>query len=313
MAVFIPANYGAAGVKAQVWTKGTSGGQLMAALRAALAQGVQRNALLRHGLSEADAAQIQSVRAPLLVTNPDAAASRRAVAIGSAASLVMVYLLLMAVVMNGSMMLQGVIEERSNKLLEAILACIRPTTLMNGKLIGLGASGLLLIAVWVAIILFLGHSLHGPIADFLKPVIAGLGEPWRVAALLFYFLAGYLAVSLIFLAIGSVSNSMQDAQGFLMPLIWALMIPIMLMLTSSVRDPDGLFPRVMSWIPIYTPFAMLARLGHGVAPWEVAGTGALLVLFLLAEFVLVGRLFESNLLASGRPGWGGLKKLMAGK
>ena len=247
----------------------------------------------------------------IIVTEPKTGTGRAAIVIRSAAPFALVYLLLMAVMLSGSMMLQGVIEERSNKLLEAILACIRPGKLMKGKLFGLGAIGLLLVSVWVGIILFVGYTVHGPVADFLAPVLAGLTQPWMIAALLFYFLTGYLVVSLIFLGVGSISNSMQDAQGFLMPLIWALMIPIVLMVTSTIRDPGGLFPRIMSWIPVYTPFAMLARLGGGVAPWEVIGTGVLLLAFLAVEFCsFIGRLFEANLLAAGQPPkWSMLKKV----
>jgi ABC-2 type transport system permease protein len=313
MAVYIPANFGTPGASARVWTNGAPNPQLMAAVRATLTQGLQRNALLRRGLDLQEAARIQSLRAPVIVTEPKAGTGRPAIVIRSAAPFALVYLLVMAVMMSGSMMLQGVIEERSNKLLEAILACIRPGALMKGKLFGLAAIGLLLIAVWVGIILVAGYTVHGPVADFLKPVLAGL-TPWMIAALLFYFLTGYLVVSLIFLGIGSVSNSMQDAQGYLMPLIWALMIPIVLMVTSALRDPGGLFPRIMSWIPVYTPFAMLARLGGGVALWEVIGTGVLLIAFLAVEFVLIGRLFEANLLAAGQPPkWSMLKKVMSGK
>ncbi len=313
MAVYIPADFGAPGAAARVWTSGTPNAQLMAAVRTTLTQKLQRNALLRRGLGLLEAAQIQALRAPVIVVEPKAGTSRAAIVIRSAAPLALVYLLVMSVMISGSMMLQGVIEERSNKLLEAVLACIRPGELMKGKLFGLGAIGLSLVGVWLGIMLFAGYAVQGPVADFLRPVLAGLSQPWMVAALLFYFLTGYLVVSLIFLAIGSVSNSMQDAQGFLMPVIWALMIPIVLMATSAIRDPGGLFPRIMSWIPVYTPFAMLVRLGGGVAPWEVIGTGVLLLAFLGIEFVLIGRIFEANLLATGQPKWRALKKMISGR
>ena len=312
MAVYIPADLGAPDAKIRVWTKGSSAAGPMAALRAALRQALQRQALLRQGLSPEQAQPILAMTVPIVLMDPKAQSGPSGAAIGAATSIVLVYLLLMAVIMNGSMMLQGVIEERSNKLLESILACIRPGQLMIGKLLGLAATGLSLIAVWVGIILVLGHSLPGPLADFLAPVIAGLRQPWMIAALLFYFLSGYLVVSLIFLSIGSISNSMQDAQGFLMPLIWALMIPIVLMLTAVVRDPGALFPRVMSWIPVYTPFAMLARLGHGVPIWEIAGTAALLILFLVVEFLVAARIFEANLLATAKPSWRALKAMVGG-
>lgn len=300
-AIYIPATYGNAGTPVRIWTSGAPNTQLMAAFRAGLTEILQLKALIAGGTSPQTARRAQALRAPIVVTQPAVGSGRADVIIRSAAPLAAMYLLLMVSLVSGSMMLQGVLEERSNRLLESILACIRPDQLMKGKLFGLAAVGLLLIAVWVGLALVAAYAITGPVGDFLRPAVAALNQPWMIAALLFYFIAGYLAVSLIFLAIGSVSNSPQDAQALLMPLIWALTIPIIFMMTAVLRDPDGLFPRVMSWIPIYTPFAMLARLGSGVQAWEVARSGLLLAAFLALEFSLIGRIFESNILSTGQP------------
>jgi ABC-2 type transport system permease protein len=214
--------------------------------------------------------------------------------------MVMAYLLLVTALITGGMMLQGIIEERANKLLEAVLACIRPSELMAGKLLGLGAIGLTVMAVWVGCALGAAFAMPGVAADYLRPSLALL-EPWMVAALIFYFMMGYLIVSMIFLTIGSLSNSMQDAQAYLMPVMMVLMLPVMLMIGSTFANPGGALPLIMSWIPIYTPFAMLARLGSGVSLLEVLGTGVLLVAFVAAELFLLGRLFQASLLHTGQP------------
>src|SRR5262249_47016443 len=98
-----------------------------------------------------------------------------------------------------------------------------------------------------------------------------------------------------------LSNSLQDAQAYLMPVIFIIMLPTLFMMVSILQSPGALLPRILSWIPIYTPFAMLGRLGGGVQLWEVLGTGALLVLFLIAELWALGRLFQANLLNTGQP------------
>lgn len=300
-AIYIPANCRDAGMPVRIWTNGAPNTQLMGAVRSGVNQIVQLRALVEGGMTPQTALRVQTLRAPVIVARPSAGSGRADVVIRSAAPLAAMYLLLMVSIVSGSMMLQGVLEERSNRLLESILACIRPDQLMKGKLFGLAAIGLLLIAVWVGVALLAAYSMPGPVGDFLRPAIVALNQPWMIAALLFYFIAGYLMLSLLFLAIGSVSNSPQDAQSLLMPLIWGLMIPIIVMMTAVLRDPDSLFPRVLSWIPIYAPFAMLARLGSGVELWEVAGSGALLLAFLALEFALIGRIFESNVLSTGQP------------
>lgn len=314
-AIYIPANYGDVGVPAHIWTSGVPNTQLMAAVRSGLVQIVQLRGLIESGTPPKTALRVQTLQAPVIVNQPSAGSDRADVAIRSAAPLGAVYLLLLASIISGSMMLQGVLEERSNKLLESILACISPDQLMKGKLFGLAATGLLLITAWVGVALLLAaYLIQGPVDTSLRLAVAALTQPWMIVALLFYFIAGYLAVSLIFLAIGSVSNSLQDAQGFLMPVFLALMIPVNLMTPVVIRDPGSLFPRVLSWIPIYTPFAMLARLGSGVPLWEFAGSGVLLIAFLALEFALIGPIFESNILSTGQPPkWNAITKMILRK
>jgi ABC-2 type transport system permease protein len=104
---------------------------------------------------------------------------------------------------------------------------------------------------------------------------------------------------MLFLAIGSISDNMRDAQGYLSPLIFALTLPFIVLVQTVLRDPDGLLPRVMTWIPPYSPFAVMARLGGGISAWEIVGAGALLAVFVALELWAIGRLFQANLLQAG--------------
>jgi ABC-2 type transport system permease protein len=185
---------------------------------------------------------------------------------------------------------------------------------MYGKLLGLGAIGFTIILVWVGFALTAALSVQGVVADFIRPSLAALDQPWIVAAMLFYFVAGYLIISMLYLAIGALSNSLQDAQAYLMPVIFIIMLPTMFMMITIVQNPDALLPRVMSWIPLYTPFAMLGRMGSGVSLLEVLGTGVMLAAFVVAELFLIGRLFQASLLQTGQPpALMGLIRRMSGK
>jgi len=243
---------------------------------------------------------ITNLSTPIELSAPPQGAGREQVMIRSALPLALVYLLLVTVMTTGSMMLQGVIEERSNKLLESILAAIRPADLMYGKLIGLGAIGLTILGVWVGAAVGAALAVQGMVADIVKPSLSAI-EPWMFGAMLFYFLAGYLIISMLYLAIGALSNSLQDAQSYLMPVIMLIMLPVIFMMVSVIQQPNGMFPAIMSWIPLYTPFAMLARLGAGVSIVEVLGTGAMLAAFVVVEMILLGRLFQASLLRTGQP------------
>ncbi len=195
------------------------------------------------------------------------------------------------------------VEERSNKLLESVLACIRPATLLNGKLLGLGGVGLGIIAVWAGCAVVAAMASTGGLADALRTSLEAIDQWWVIPAMVLYFLSGYLILSMIFLAIGSLSDSMQDAQSYLTPVLLVVMLPVFIMMQASLRDPDSLITLILSWIPIYTPFAMLARLGTGVSLAEVVGTSVLLVAFIAFELVFLGRLFQASVLNAGKPSW----------
>jgi ABC-2 type transport system permease protein len=300
LAIYIPSDFGWPGVPLRLWTTGLANAALIDSVRDELTQALKLRAFRARGLSVADTAQIEAMVVPLDVAQPPSGTGRGQMMVRSLVPLALTYLLLITAFITGGMMLQGIIEERSNRLLESVLACIRPNQLMFGKLLGLGAIGLTVMAVWVGCALGAAYFQQGFIADYLRPSLAML-QPWMVAAMMFYFIAGYLIVSMAFMAIGSVSNSMQDAQAYLMPVMMTLMLPVILMMGSIFSNPGGALPRVMSWIPIYTPFTMLMRLGNGVSLAELLGTGALLIVFVAVELFALGRVFQASLLNTGQP------------
>jgi ABC-2 type transport system permease protein len=296
-AIYIPAE-GAP----RIWTNGrANGANLIEIVQEERSHMARVAALAASGLDPVAAARIDTLRAPLMVTAPPAGGGRAQMQIRSAVPLALVYLLLMAALITGGMMLQGVIEERSNRLLEAVLACVEPRELMLGKLLGLGAVGLTILAAWVGCGLLAAFAIDGVAADYLRPSLAALNQPWMIPAMIFYFFTGYLILAMAYLAIGSLSDSMQDAQAYLMPVTMGVLLPVMLMVMSSLQNPGGWLPEVMSWIPLYTPFAMLARMGMGVSLMEVLGTGILLVAFVALELLLLGRVFRASLLNTGQP------------
>ena len=129
-------------------------------------------------------------------------------------------------IITGSMMLQGLVEERANKLFEAVLACVSPRELMIGKLAGISAIGLSIVGIWVsAAVVIIQINPSSPLG-FLLPALASLGEtPWIAAAMFFYFLAGFLTIGMIFLAVALIRDSMQEAQAYLMPIAMVISVP----------------------------------------------------------------------------------------
>ncbi len=297
VAIYIPADVDSGG-QVHVWTSGTAGAALIEDARLELTRGLRLKSIRDAGVDPLTAAQIQSVSAPLIIAAPELAPD--ATVVHSPVSVVLGFLLLVSTVITGSMMLQGLVEERSNKLLEAVLACVSPRELMVGKLLGISAIGLSIIGVWIGAAAVIAQIEPSSPADFVLPALALLGHtPWIGAALFFYFLSGYLIIGMIFLGVGALSESMQDVQAYLMPLALLIVVPSVALVNLTYRDPNGIVPRIFTWIPFYTPVAMLARLQSGVSAVEVVATCLLLLAFGALELLLLGRLFNEGLIRSG--------------
>ena len=302
-AIYIPADFGPAHPVARVWTAGHPDDDFLGAVHDQLTALLRVEALHDDGLTPAQIAAAASLAPRFDIAAPPEGHSDggKMVLVRSALPIALSYLLFMSIMASGTKMLLGTIEERSNKLLESILACIDARELMYGKLVGVVGLGLTAVVVWVGCAVGAAYSFQGDLADFLRPALSSLQSPWAGAGLVLYFICGYVMIAMILLAVGSISNSIQDAQGYLQPLMMVLLLPYILMVSTMVRDPHNIIVEIMSWIPLYTPFAMLARLGSGVPVWEIAGTGAVMVAFVILELWWLGRVFRDNLLNTGQP------------
>ncbi|THD77412.1 MAG: ABC transporter permease [Phenylobacterium sp.] len=299
LGVYVPANLGEPGATVAMWTNGRPSEDLIDEVRGEISQVLRVRALQASGVDVAALARVQAITAPVSLSVPPAGSGRERMLLRSALPLALAYLLLLSLVISGAWMLQSLLEERSNKLLEAVLACITPNQLLYGKLLGVLGVSAVMILVWIGFAIGGAFAFQGVIADFVRPLLSSLTSPWTALVLIYFFVAGYLCFAMVYLAVGSVSDNMRDAQGYLMPLTFTIILPFMLLANAVLRNPDGVLPKVMTWIPLYTPFAVMARLGGGISALEIVGSGLLLAAFIGLEFVLVGRLFRASLLQAG--------------
>ncbi|GAA0553631.1 ABC-2 type transport system permease protein [Rhizomicrobium palustre] len=207
-------------------------------------------------------------------------------------------LLFLVAFSDAALLLQGVVEEKSTRMIEVLLSCAGPHEIMTGKLLGVVALALTTILGWAVI----GFAMTAPFSDEAVPVIlAGLSGIGLMAPLvLLYFLCGLMIYAALFLGIGATSSSLPDAQALSGPATMVIILPMML-LGPIVQDPNGVLAQVISWIPIYTPFFMLLRLPFHPSAFELWAT-TLLTLF--TTFFLIrqmGRVFARNVLTSERP------------
>ena len=300
VAIYIPADVDSGG-RVRVWISGPADAALAQDVNLELTGSLRLKALQAAGVDPLSAARIETLAAPVSIAPAETHATGTFSLAHSGLPLALAYLLLISMMITGSMMLQGLVEERANKLLEAVLACVSPRELMIGKLAGISATGLSIVTIWVlATVAIVKVNPSSPLG-FVIPALASLGQtPWIAAAMLFYFLSGFLTTGMIFLAIALFCDSMQEAQAYLIPVSLLIALPSALLGNVIARDPNGLLPRIFSWIPVYTPQVMLARLQSGVSSLDLFGTAAVLVLFGVLELLILARLFETNLIQTGR-------------
>ncbi len=246
---------------------------------------LRRDALETRGLSplEADALLTLSPDVTTLDARPGAAADAEVTTADRApfvVAVIMAFVLWMAVFSVANMLLTSLIEEKGGKIIEVLMSTARFQDILIGKLAGVAAMSFTLFAVWgvvgAGLTVFAGAALSG--ADpRLMEVISAVADPQLLLAAVVFFIAGYLMFGAIFLALGSLCDTLQDAQTLMGPVIWMLILPL-LFLFFSLEASDSLFVRAASWVPLWTPFLMMARLPSDPPLWELLGSGALMVL-----------------------------------
>lgn len=309
--VYIPRGFGGQTADVRLWSSEQPGANFVQPLQTVLTQDLRTAYLESTGLARDQARTATSLVPAIAVSTPAPGGGRERMLVRSVVPLLSAYILLMSLLLSGNWILQGLVEERSNKLIETVLACISPDELLYGKLAGTVAVGLTMVLVWGLCATGAAVATQGAIGAFLHAALAPLASPWIILVMLYFFLAGYLMVSMILLAIGAMSDSMRDAQSYLTPVLLVIAMPFTVVAQGVLSNSGATAIKILTWIPIYTPFTMLARLGSGVSTMEIVGSGALLAVFIGIEFVLLARVFRASLLNAGqKPNLAALARLM---
>ncbi|MCL4836539.1 MAG: ABC transporter permease [Thermoanaerobaculia bacterium] len=210
------------------------------------------------------------------------------------------FLLYMVVAIYGQQVLNGVLEEKTTRVVEVLLATVRPVELMLGKLAGIGLVGLTQLGIWLATAVALtAPGVVGAMAwlpEGKMPQVA----PGVVVHFLLLFLLGYFFFATLYAAIGAASNNLQEAQQFAGVVVIFLVAPVLLMM-PVINDPDSVLAVVVSLIPPFTPLLMMLRIAVKMPPaWQVAlgyllsGGFTLLLVWLCARIYRVGILMHGK-------------------
>ena len=212
-------------------------------------------------------------------------------------SVAMAYMLWLMIFSVVQYLLMSTIEERSNKIFDTLLTSVRLPQLLAGKLGAVFAVTATMMGVWVLIgagvTLFSSAALPGELREAIGAGVAASLQPSILIPALISFVLGYLLYGVIFIALGSLCDTIQEAQTLISPLFIILMIP-MFMILIAFDDPTSPIVQFVSWIPFFTPFLLILRMPTEPPLWEVmaqiglmAGT-TLLVLWLATKVYRAG-------------------------
>ncbi|HEX4823768.1 MAG TPA: ABC transporter permease [Candidatus Polarisedimenticolaceae bacterium] len=201
-----------------------------------------------------------------------------------------VILLAISIVASGGTMIQGVSEEKETRVIEIILSSIDARSLLMGKLLGLGAAGLLQLAIWLMMAVVPAAAL-----------VAGLAlSPMTVILCLAYFVLGFLLYGTLMSATGVIGTTARDMQQYGMLWVIGAVSPLWFS-AVLLREPHGTTARILSYIPITSPSTMMFRIGTGGVPWwEIVLTLALLVGWVFVLLRFAARIFRTGLLMYGK-------------
>jgi ABC-2 type transport system permease protein len=209
---------------------------------------------------------------------------------------VIVYLMLFtAVFMTANMVVMALVEEKSNRVAELLLSCVRAETLMAGKLFTGLMLAFLLVGVWLASAVVSIETLFPAVRGMVENLFENFSSIEQTAQLLVFFALAYLTVGAFLLAAGSAATSITDAQAIVAPATLVTM-PIFMLPLAVAYEPAGLLARVTSYVPFFAPFTMMVRTLS--APEGIDILAALVVSLLTLWWMvrLVARVFRANLL-----------------
>ncbi|HEX5153819.1 MAG TPA: ABC transporter permease [Parafilimonas sp.] len=242
------------------------------------------------------------------------------------------FLIYIVLFIYGTMVMRGVMEEKVNRIAEVIISSVKPFQLMLGKILGIGAVGLVQFIIWIAIgviLTLLMPLIYPPLAEAMHSASSqnqamqsaeviknsgvidnsiGINFPLIIGCFLFYFLGGYFLYSSLFACVGSaVNEDPQDAQSLMLPVTMPIIFGIVIM-TKAVNDPASNLAVFGSLFPLFSPIVMMARIAHGVGDvvpvWQLLTSMALLILGFLCTAWFAAKVYHTGILMYGKkPTW----------
>jgi ABC-2 type transport system permease protein len=268
-------------------------------LRNALNRGVINERMIRKGLAQADAdAMLAKVSIDALQLDKDGKIGKSNGGATVIKATLMLILLSIPIMLYGLDMARAIIEEKTSRIFEVMLAVTRPSDLLAGKLLGVGGVGLTQIAIWtIGATLFMGSAL----ATSLLTGDIEIHFSWQEGIFFpIYFVLGFALFSAIFSGLAATCETAQDLQKFM----WLAIVPLytaMGFLPVMIKDPNSAWSIAATLFPLTSPYTMISRMGMAPVPyWQIALSVILLLLTTWATLWFSSRLYRVGILMYGK-------------
>jgi ABC-2 type transport system permease protein len=268
-------------------------------MKNAVNHGLVHERLIASGVKQAEAdTLLEQVTIETLQVNKEGKASKSNGRAAFQKAFAMAFLLTMPILLYGMDMARSIIEEKTSRIFEVMLAIARPDDLLAGKLLGVGAVGLTQIAIWVvAAVLLAGSSLAASLltGDFAIHFSLAEGILFPV-----YFLLGFFLYSAFFSGLAATCETAQELQMY-MPMA---AVPVWVsfgILPFILNNPNSAWAIAASLFPPTAPFVMLPRMGLETPPlWQFAASIGIMILSILAVLWFSSRLYRVGILMHGK-------------
>lgn len=243
----------------------------------------------------------------------DGSEKTSSIAIVSIIGVVLTTIVFFFITTYGGMVMQGVMEEKTNRIIEIMVSSVRPFDLMMGKIIGIGLVGLTQLFLWGILttvlitisqlathteIFDVSQTMNGPAAQLLQ-TLQTINFTEIGIFFILYFIGGYMLYAALFSAIGSAINSQEDTQQFMTP-IMVLMLFGFYAGIYSMENPDGPLAFWCSMIPLTSPIVMMIRLPFDIPIWQIGLSLTILFVTAISIVWLSAKIYRVGILMYGK-------------
>jgi ABC-2 type transport system permease protein len=247
------------------------------------------------------------------------------------------FLMYMLVFMFGSMVMRGVIEEKTSRVIEVIVSSVKPVQLMMGKIIGVALVGLTQFLIWIFLTVAMvavvkttilkdkgiteitqnipqdimtgdqqevtatKSEMSEGMAEFSKLFDNAMNQDWLliIFSFIFYFITGYLLYASVFAAIGSAVDNETETQQFMLPVTIPIILALMVAM-GTMQNPESSIAFWFSIIPFTSPIVMMARIPFGVPSWQIIISMVLMLITFMGFVWMAAKVYRTGILMYGK-------------